>query len=71
MKAIVYYRVGNDRATRKTIEVEKNEPCSIVREFGILVPYIPCGGKRALQSILDAGGFCSFDGMEYVQEFGA
>lgn len=33
MKAIVYYRVGNDSATRKTIEVEKNEPCSIVREF--------------------------------------
>ena len=28
-------------------------------EFGILAPYIPCGGKRALQSILDAGGFCS------------
>lgn len=27
-------------------------------EFGILAPYIPCGGKRALQSILDAGGFC-------------
>ena len=23
-------------------------------EFGILVPYIPCGGKRALQSILEA-----------------
>lgn len=40
-------------------------------EFGILVPYIPCGGKRALQSTLDAGGFCSFDGMEYVQELGA
>lgn len=39
-------------------------------EFGILAPYIPCGGKRALQSILDAGGFCSFDGMEYVQELG-
>lgn len=37
-------------------------------EFGILAPYIPCGGKRALQSILDAGGFCSFDGMEYVQD---
>ena len=37
----------------------------------ILAPYIPCGGKRALQSILDAGGFCSFDGMEYVQELGA
>jgi hypothetical protein len=40
-------------------------------EFGILAPYIPRGGKRALQSILDAGGFCSFDGMEYVQELGA
>ena len=40
-------------------------------KYGILVPYIPCGGKRALQSILDAGGFCSFEGMEYVQELGA
>lgn len=39
--------------------------------YGILVPYIPCGGKRALQSILDAGGFCSFESMEYVQELGA
>lgn len=35
-------------------------------KFGILIPYIPVGGKRALQSILDAGGFVSFDGMEYV-----
>lgn len=43
---------------------------SPVEGFGILAPYIPCGGKRALQSIL-AGGFCSFDGMEYVQELGA
>lgn len=40
-------------------------------EFGILAPYIPCGGKRALQAILNAGGFCSFDGMEYVKELGA
>ena len=39
--------------------------------FGILAPYIPCGGKRALQAILNAGGFCSFDGMEYVKELGA
>lgn len=37
-------------------------------QLGILVPYIPCGGKKALQSILDAGGFVSFDGMEYVTE---
>lgn len=37
-------------------------------QFGILVPCIPCGGKKALQSILDAGGFVSFDGMEYVTE---
>lgn len=39
--------------------------------YGILTPYIPVGGKRALQSILDAGGFVSFEGMEYVQEMGA
>ena len=37
-------------------------------KFGILIPYIPVGGKRALQSILDAGGFVSFEGMEYVNQ---
>lgn len=37
-------------------------------KFGILIPYIPVGGKRALQSILDAGGFVGFDGMEYVNQ---
>lgn len=42
-----------------------------IDEFGIVIPYIPCGGKKALQSILDAGGFCSFDGMEYVKDLGA
>lgn len=44
---------------------------SVRDEFGILPPYIPCGGKKALQSILDAGGFTSLDGMEYVKELGA
>lgn len=34
--------------------------------YGILIPYMPCGGRKALQAILDAGGFTSFDGMEYV-----
>jgi len=34
--------------------------------FGILIPYIPRGGKKVLQSILDDGGFISLDGMEYV-----
>lgn len=28
-------------------------------EFGILVPYIPCGGKRALQSILMLAAFAT------------
>lgn len=40
-------------------------------KYGILAPYIPCGGKRALQAILNAGGFISFEGMEYVKELGA
>lgn len=35
-------------------------------KYGILIPYMPCGGCKALQSILDAGGFVSFEGMEYV-----
>jgi len=32
-------------------------------KYGILAPYIPCGGKRALQAILNAGGFTSFEGV--------
>ncbi|EJW13818.1 3-isopropylmalate dehydratase [Paenibacillus alvei] len=32
------------------------------------VPYCPCGGKKALQCILDAGGFVSFEGMHWVHE---
>lgn len=35
-------------------------------QFGILAPYIPQGGKKALQSIINAGGFASMDGMEFV-----
>ena len=37
-------------------------------KYGILTPYMPIGGKKALQSILDAGGFLSLDGIEYVHE---
>lgn len=33
MKAIIYYRVPNECATTRTIEVEESEPCSIVRKF--------------------------------------
>lgn len=40
-------------------------------KYGILIPYIPAGGKKALQAILDAGGFVSLSGMEYVKELGA
>lgn len=34
--------------------------------FGILIPYIPIGGRKALQNIIDTGGFIGFEGMEYV-----
>lgn len=36
-------------------------------EYNILIPYMPVGGKKALQAILDGGGFDSFDGMEIVK----
>ncbi|GAC44046.1 hypothetical protein [Paenibacillus popilliae] len=32
------------------------------------IPFIPRGGKRTLQSILDDGGFISYDGMHWVRE---
>jgi hypothetical protein len=32
------------------------------------IPYIPVGGKKALQEILKAGGFTSFDEMDWLQE---
>ena len=34
---------------------------------GVRLPYLPKGGKKALQAILDAGGFLSLEGMEFVQ----
>jgi hypothetical protein len=34
-----------------------------------VVPYSPLGGKKALQLILDAGGFTSFDDCVWLQEF--
>lgn len=37
-------------------------------KYGILTPYIPVGGKKALQSILDAGGFTNLDGIEFVNQ---
>ncbi len=37
--------------------------------YGILTPYIPLGGKRALKSILDHGGFLNYGGMEIVKPF--
>lgn len=30
------------------------------------VPYSPIGGKKALQSILDSGGFIEYDSLEFV-----
>lgn len=52
MKATVYYKIGNNRATRKIIDVEKNEPNAIVREFvkvtkykGAFITHIKCGLK--------------------------
>nr|DAL02842.1 MAG TPA: DNA mismatch repair protein [Caudoviricetes sp.] len=37
------------------------------------LPYTPCGGKKALQSIIDAGGFVDYNDLEFVkpvQSFG-
>lgn len=34
-------------------------------------PYIPIGGRLALESILEQGGFVSFDRMSFVQEYTA
>lgn len=32
------------------------------------IPYVPAGGKKALQEIIKAGGFISFDDMEWLEE---
>lgn len=38
-------------------------------KYGILSPYIPCDGKKALKKIIDDGGFASLDGIEFVIPF--
>lgn len=31
------------------------------------VPYIPCGGKKALQDIIDAGGLTHYNDVEWLK----
>jgi hypothetical protein len=38
-------------------------------KYGNPAPYTPCGGKKCLQQILDAGGFNSFEGMEFIKPY--
>ena len=56
-----------------TIVTNHGTPCLLHQSRGFLVmpdgpgvPYSPCGGSDALQSILDAGGFLNFDGFRFV-----
>ena len=56
-----------------TIVTNHGTPCLLHPSRGFLVmpdgtgvPYSPCGGSEALQSILDAGGFLNFDGFRFV-----
>lgn len=35
-------------------------------KYGILSPYIPSGGRKALESIVKSGGFVNLDGIEFV-----
>ena len=46
--------------------------CLKHKELGYLAfntpyPYVPQGGKKALQDILNGGGFSSFDGITFIQ----
>ena len=34
---------------------------------GDTIPYIPCGGKKALLSIIESGGFLNFDNSVWLQ----
>ena len=34
---------------------------------GIDTPYIPCGGKKALREILEAGGLTNYDNVVWIQ----
>lgn len=36
------------------------------KESDIKVPYIPLGGKSALQSILESGGFTDYNNIEWL-----
>ncbi len=36
------------------------------RKVGVKFPYTPLGRRKALQSILDGGGFTDFEGVEWI-----
>ena len=35
------------------------------------IPYMPIGGRRALESILEAGGMLNYDNILFIQEMDA
>lgn len=37
------------------------------RRNNVSIPYLPQGGEKALQSILDSGGLVDYDGIEWIQ----
>ena len=44
-------------------------PEDIKANEGIDQPYTPCGGRSALKSILDMGGFLNYDNARFIKDF--
>ena len=36
-------------------------------KYGINIPYIPCGGRKALKSILNDGGLINYDSVKFAK----
>lgn len=36
-------------------------------QYGLLQPYLPVGGKKVLESILNNGGFLSYDDIDFIK----
>lgn len=71
-KGLKIVKVSNKKFGFESAYCEHSGYCFKHDKYGFIAfedsitPYSPCGGRKALKSILEAGGFVSFEGMKFV-----
>ena len=72
IKSTKGFRFGNNKIQFETSGLSLYHPVlgfvSFSKDkYGLNIPYIPQGGRKALKSILESGGLLNYDNVEFVK----